>query len=80
MRTRDPSEHDSLNIRLGAREIQAAALLSDLEQVKSAIKSYSGISVVVLAQYGFDALAELVQLFLQDLVLGVVGFGSDVAS
>lgn len=31
---------DSLSIRLGTREIQEAALLSDLEQVKSAIESW----------------------------------------
>jgi hypothetical protein len=31
---------DLLSIRLGTREIQEAALLSDLEQVKGAIKSW----------------------------------------
>jgi hypothetical protein len=40
----------------------------------------SGIRIGVLAQDSFNALAELVELFLQDFILGVVGFGSHVAN
>jgi hypothetical protein len=37
------------------------------------------IRVGVLTQDGLNALAKLVQLFLQNFVLGVVGFGSHIA-
>jgi hypothetical protein len=55
----------------------ANAILARLGQEKLDLSICQGVRVSVLAQDTFNAVAELVQLLLQDFVLGMVGFSGD---